>query len=278
MKKQRWIFYGVECKICKSKEVFMRKIAVLTALVAFFFPLRAFDGMKYFEKRNSFKDRKEAVKNIDLAIAAFKAEYEIKKTDRAINGLAKSVDFKYYFLDNGTKREKTEMFKAIIADVEFYMKNNEPTPDIAYAGMVAWGRYGEVIDKMQAALDGVADKVRFYGELLRRLDPSYFSYAADVGLGRLHYKAPNIIFVLAWPDKRKSKQYLENALKNVPKHFTARYYLAETLWELGEKDAAKKMFLEVISEAPRQEFYYEDLFAKGECEKRAEALGIKKRD
>ncbi len=254
----------------------MRKIFILPVLFLLCISLAASDGVKLFEKRNSFKDREAALKNIDAAIEVFRKEYETSKTDLAICNLTKAVDFKFYFLDTGTKEEKRDAFKMLTGDVEAYIKENKPTPEIAYAGLVTWGRYGDVIDKIQAAMDGVADKVKFYGELLNKLDPSYYSHAADVGLGRLHYKAPNIIFVLTWPDKKKSKVYLESALKDVPRHFTARYYLCDTLWELGYKAEAEKLFLEVINDTPRKEFYYEDLFAQGECRKRAEELGIGK--
>ena len=40
------------------------------------------------------------------------------------------------------------------------------------------------------------------------------------------------------------------------------------------KAEAEKLFLEVINDTPRKEFYYEDLFAQNECRKRAEELGI----
>lgn len=252
----------------------MRKTAVVC--LAFFLAasLQASDGDKYFEKRNSYKDRQEAVKNIDLAIADYRADYEKFKSAASLAGLAKAVDFRFYFLDMGTREEKRDAFKAMIDNIEEFMNNNDPVPDIAYAGMVAWGRYGDNIDKIQAAMDGVADKVKFYGELLNKLDSTYFSHAADVGLGRLHYKAPNIIFVLTWPDKKKSRQYLESAIKDVPRHFTARFYLADTMWELGEKDEAKRIFLEVINDTPRKEFYHEDVFAQSECSKRAKELGI----
>lgn len=252
----------------------MKTLTTLLAVLFVFSSLQASDGGKYFEKRNSYIDRQEAIKNIDLAISAYRAEYVKSKAASSLAGIAKSVDFRFYFLDLGSREEKRDAFKAMIDNIEEFMKDNTPTADAAYAGMVAWGRYGDNIDKIQAAMDGVADKVKFYAELLNKLDSTYFSHAADVGLGRLHYKAPNIIFVLTWPDKKKSREYLESAIKDVPRHFTARYYLADTLWELGGKEEAKRLFLEVINDTPRKEFYHEDVFAQGECAKRAKELGI----
>jgi len=61
-----------------------------------------------------------------------------------------------------------------------------------------------------------ANEIKKYCEKIYNENPSFEDYDAGAILGRIHYLAPNIIFLLPWPDKALSKKYLEEALANNP--------------------------------------------------------------
>ncbi|MCX7871599.1 MAG: hypothetical protein N2485_08580, partial [bacterium] len=89
--------------------------------------------------------------------------------------------------------------------------------------------------------------IKDYAEKLLKLDESFENHSAYIILGRLHYKAPNIIFLLTWPDKKKSKEYLEKYLEKEPGSLTGMYFLADTLWELGEKEKANELYKSILN-------------------------------
>jgi tetratricopeptide (TPR) repeat protein len=236
---------------------------------------KAGDG--YFAKRNSITDTAAAMATADSAIDAFLGAYEMKGTDDILYKYVKAVDFKYHVLKSGTEEERKNAFKNTLAMIDAYCASNTNCAQsikINYSYMAMWGRYGDLLDVMAAAGEGIAGKIKDYGERIYNADKAFKDYAASFALGRLHYKAPNIIFILTWPDKNKSKEYLEEFVKNNPGSITGKVYLADTLWELGRQDEAKKLFNEAMQMKPRKEEFFEDMWGREKCAARMKELGL----
>jgi hypothetical protein len=78
-------------------------------------------------------------------------------------------------------------------------------------------------------------------EAVLKIDESYQSYSAYLGLGRLHLKAPRVF----GGDTSKAIEYLEKGVKLSPNNSLMRYYLAEA-FESDNRDAEAKKQIETI--------------------------------
>ena len=54
---------------------------------------------------------------------------------------------------------------------------------------------------------------------------------------------------------------------------TGKFFLAETLWETGEKDRARKILKELSSEAPRLKEYFKDSGIIEDAKKKIKEIG-----
>ena len=131
---------------------------------------------------------------------------------------------------------------------------------------ILWGVWGEAYGTFAAAREGVAGKIREHSEKVIEIDPDYKQGAGYRVLGRLHFKAPKIPFILGWPSKKKAVEYLEKAYKISPDHIMTTQYLAEALWERGQKDRAVELMNRVIT-MDRSVGLVEDAVAKKSAKK-----------
>ena len=238
----------------------------------------AAEGDKYYKKRNDSKDRAAAIKTIDKAIENYRKAVDKKPSYSLYYKLALATEFKFHYLLEGenTHQLKWDAYKSLVDEMEKYCEENGKCADSAqmqYALAIVWGRFGELMNPMEAASSGLAGKMKGYAERIIEIDPSFKDYAAYASLGRLHFKAPNIIFILTWPDKKKSKEYLEVYFEKNPDSLLAKHFLADTLWDVDEKERSKKLFLEVINSKPGKE-YFNDLRVINDCKEAAKEKGI----
>ncbi len=227
----------------------------------------------YYSGAKALKDRGRALKFINRAVENYKKAVKTAPSPEIISSYAGAVDFKYSYIavTFASDSEKKAEFKKVIKEAEKYCAENpgcENEPGINYAAAIAWGRYGEIINGWEAATEGVADRIKKAAEKLLEADESYNNYIALATLGRMHYKAPNIVFVLTWPDKNKSKQYLERYLEKNPGSPTAILFFADTLKSLGEEKRALKLYKKAAFMEPRENEYFHDLGAIKEARKK----------
>lgn len=229
-------------------------------------------GDFYYNQRNKITITAKAIENINKAIDFYQKALEQKQDAIAFYKITKAIDFKYNFLTVGDeyREEKFDTLKSLIERINIFCNKNNcnDSKHIVYSKAILIGRLGELMNIMDAASGGIAEKIKNYSERLMQLDEKFENYAAYLILGRLHYKAPNIIFILTWPDKKKSKEYLEKYLEKEADSLTGIYFLADTLWEIGEKEKAKELYDKVINSKPRKDFYYEDKQAQEEVIKK----------
>jgi len=264
------------------------KTGILAALAVLFAPVfcagaggdgvEAFkkDAAALFESRNRLTAPAQAVINADKCLNISRKVLDLEPSCENLYSYARAIDFRFYYLDS-SREESKKAYREGMAMAEAFCASNTccaSSPHAIYALMTFTGRYSELIDLMEAATSGYAGKIRQLAETLYAEAPEFNSRAAAYTLGRLHYKAPNIIFILTWPDKKLSKKYLEEFLEKNPDSVSGRMFLADTLWELGEKDRAAALYREAANTKPRPSEYFEDVKAIEECRARMKELGI----
>jgi len=191
-----------------------------------------------------------SVKNISMALKAYLKAYDAKNPGPELT--ARIMDAEYFYATYAEKspgKEKEALSKAL----EIGQKALDKYPDdvaVNYWMAGCWGRWGEVNGIMASARKGVADKVKMYAEKTIKLDPAYAEAGGYRTLGRLHYKAPWIPFILSWPSKKESVRYLQMAVKDAPENTTNRLFYGESLAEVGKTaDALKNLNFVANAEA-----------------------------
>ena len=97
-----------------------------------------------------------------------------------------------------------------------------------------------------------------------KLDPAFQQGSADRALGRWYYKVPGLF---GGSDKR-SEEHLRKSLTYNPQSSASLYFLAETLVDEGQKDAARAELKKVLDAPLDPDWVPEDR----EFKKKAEAL------
>lgn len=232
-------------------------------------------GDKYYLLRNTITQTAAALVNINLAIGPYRKAFEADKSNpAALFDYFMAADFKYTYLE-APVREQKDFYDAFIKEIGPFGEKLSGTKEYNCVMALAWGRKGEMTaNVMEAANEGVADKVKNYAEALYGIDRAFDGYVAGIILGRLHYKAPNIIFILTWPDKNKSKVYLEEYLKANPGSLDGKIFLADTIWDIGDREIAKKLYREVMASKPAVNGWFRDSRAISLCADRMKELQI----
>ncbi|PKL92883.1 MAG: hypothetical protein CVV21_00640 [Candidatus Goldiibacteriota bacterium HGW-Goldbacteria-1] len=263
-----------------------RTIIVLTVMILLFVsdvqakdtavnPVSQADAI--LAKINSVTDVKEAVKLLDSADALYKKAVEPAGKDGVPENvyyqLAKCANYKYHHMDIGTVDEKKKAYADVIALIEKSGLDPEKSEVYNYCLGLMWARKGDISDLFESASNGIADKIKKYSEKTIALDGPN-KPAALIVLGRLHWKAPNIPFVITWPDKNKAKKLLQEALALEDTNI-AKLFLADAMNDTGEKEKAAVLFKEVLAAPVSAELYWQDVKTKKMCETRIKELGIK---
>lgn len=231
---------------------------------------------KLYAERNSVTDTAAALENADKIIAAHKKVFESTPSDITLYKYVLAVDFKYSNLV-ADKELRKKAYKDMTAVLDKFCEGNTLCASsnyIAYSNMAMWGRYGDLIDLMEAATSGIAGKIKNNAEKIYASDKTFKGWAASYALGRMHYKAPNIVFIMTWPDKNLSKKYLEEFTAANRDDILGKVYLADTLWDLGDREKATALYREAVNMKPRASDYFEDTGDHEAAVARAKEQGI----
>jgi hypothetical protein len=111
-----------------------------------------------------------------------------------------------------------------------------------YVYAIALGEYATTIGAMQAVLDRVVGKIESAATRAYEIDRDFYHGAPGTVLGRF-------FFMLPWPkrDLARSRRYLEEVVARHPHSLIARDYLADTYYELGEREKAREQLLFVLA-------------------------------
>jgi hypothetical protein len=103
------------------------------------------------------------------------------------------------------------------------------------------GNYSEGVGILTALSQGLEGKFRDRLQAALRIDKDYLDGMPQVVWGRYFYKLP-------WPkrDVDQSVKVLSEAMESHPNNMRARLYLADSLWDNGKKDEAKRLVQDVL--------------------------------
>lgn len=125
--------------------------------------------------------------------------------------------------------------------------------------MANLGRWGQAISVLKAHEKGVLGEVKTITEDLIQSNNNFDEAGAKRILGAIHFKAPNIPFVLTWPSEDIALELLKAAYGAAPKNFGNGRLYAEALIKNGNDSKAKALLEELINRAPRKDHLLEDL-------------------
>lgn len=233
------------------------------------------EGDRYFTASKTTLLAYKSIKDVNSAIASYDAALGAGKINPAI--MVKYVnasDFKHrYFTKKPSDKKKA--YEKLIKQFESADKKLSKTAEYNYVMALLWGRRGEITqDVMDNSNKDVAEKIKFYGEELYRIDKNYSGAFACKILGRLHYMSPNIPVFFGWPDKNKSKSYLTEFLKANPTDTEGGMFLADTMWEMGDTKGAKELYIKTAAFVPDKENRYYDKASVKANKKRMKKLKI----
>jgi tetratricopeptide (TPR) repeat protein len=111
-----------------------------------------------------------------------------------------------------------------------------------YFYAISVGESSPTIGIMQAVTDGIAGKFETAATRAYEIDRDYYHGAPPTVLGRYY-------FMLPWPkrDLELSRRYLEEAVARHPNALIARDYLAETYYELDQREKAREQLAFVLN-------------------------------
>jgi hypothetical protein len=111
-----------------------------------------------------------------------------------------------------------------------------------YLFAISAGEYANTIGAAQALVEGLAGKVESAALRAYAIDRDYSNGAPGTVLGRYY-------FMLPWPmrDLDRSRRYLEEVVARHPGALIARDYLADTYYELGEREQARAQLTFVLA-------------------------------
>lgn len=143
-------------------------------------------------------------------------------------------------------------------------------PDAApvyFWAAVAWGEWGLLAGRYQAAKAGAATRVRDYSATVIALDPGFEEGGGYRILGRLHHRAPRLPYVTGWVSRTEAVRNLRLAVNVAPRNFVNRHFLAEALADQGAagKREAVRIEREILADAPSPGRLVEDLAIQAEA-------------
>lgn len=111
-----------------------------------------------------------------------------------------------------------------------------------YHAAIGIGLYAEGVGILTALSQGLEGKFKSRIQAALRIDKNFEQGGPQVVWGRFFYKLP-------WPkrDLDLSAKVLTEAVREHPKNLRAKYYLAETLLENGNKAGARRLIDEVMA-------------------------------
>jgi len=202
--------------------------------------------------------------NIDNALALYTEAFEQlsgAEKEEACWKLIQACYFKGQFAERESDEKKKVFDMGKNAGAEGLEEFPESVGINAWMAII-WGVWGEENGILQSARQGVAGKVRSHCEKVIELDENFQDATGYRVLGRLHFKAPRIPLILGWPSKEQAVEYLERAYQLSPSNLNTIQYLAEALYERGQKDRAKELLRGLLATNETVLGVVEDAFNK----------------
>jgi hypothetical protein len=125
---------------------------------------------------------------------------------------------------------------------------------------VAWGEWAMMRGPLTAVRTGAAGRIRDLAQTVIDVDPSFERGGGYRILGRLHDRAPRIIFLTGWISRTKGIALLERSLAADPANSISLIFLAEALQDHapGRRDEARRLLQACAQLVPRPDYAVED--------------------
>jgi hypothetical protein len=125
---------------------------------------------------------------------------------------------------------------------------------------VAWGEWAMMRGPLTAVRTGAAGRIRDLAQTVIDVDPGFERGGGYRILGRLHDRAPRIIFFTGWISRAKGIALLERALAEDPANSISQIFLAEALQDHAPKrrEEARRLLQACAQSVPRPEYAVED--------------------
>jgi hypothetical protein len=203
------------------------------------------------------------------AIAAYSSAAGRAPEDASVRWkLARALYFQgtYTGLDAKGQRDAFARGKAAAEEALAILKrrralskeNPDAAPSLFWAA-VDWGQWGLATNKVDAATNGVARRVRDYCLALIELDPSFEEGGGYRILGRLHDSAPKIPLVTGWVSRAEGIRNLELAVGVAPENLVNLQFLAEAKARAGDVAKARALEERVVAGTPSPDHLVEEL-------------------
>ncbi len=234
---------------------------------------------RIFSRLNNVRDFKFARKIVGKAVYYYKKALALDRhNEKLTHKYIKAVNMRYNLLiPTGEKPDiKKKIYSDTLKMLESIYPSMENSAYISYDMSFILIQLLEFYNPFEAI--SAVNRIKKHAEKVCKKNPSFENYDAMAVLGRIHYLAPNIPFILTWPDKKKSKKYLEKVHANNPSSRLIKFFLADTLYELGgaDRERAIMYYRDAAGTEPRHDInYFRDLKIKKECGDRMRQLGIK---
>jgi hypothetical protein len=152
----------------------------------------------------------------------------------------------------------------------------EKEPDAAatfYWSAACRGQWALSVGKLDAAREGVAERIRDDAATVIELDPKFEDAGGYRIMGRLHDQAPDIPFLTGWVSKDEAVRNLRLAVSAYPRSFANRHFLAEALLHAGGDGIPEAIKIEesVVADAPSPQHLVEDLTVQDQARANLEA-------
>lgn len=124
---------------------------------------------------------------------------------------------------------------------------------------VDWGQWALATNKLEAARQGAASRVRDYCLALIDLAPAFEEGGAYRILGRLHDRAPRIPLFTGWVSRSEGLRYLRLAVDASPQNLVNLQFLAEAVAQAGDRAEARRLEEVVLAATPQPGHLVEEL-------------------
>lgn len=249
----------------------MRLLLILSSIITITsYAQSSFEkGIDFYRKRAENADNLTAdPKNIDSAIYYFsKALIEDNlNEEKNASYLIRSYYYKGAFTRLNNEERKVLYNNGKVLGEEMLIKYPESAAIITWY-MTCLGKWAETYGKINAAREGVVDKLKGYCEKLIKIDPLYGNGSGYRIFGAIHYEAPYIPFFLTWPSNNEAVKLLTKAYAISKEEPSNNYYLAQALYKDNQKEEAIQMLRQIVTTAPRQSELIEDKYYIQEAKK-----------
>lgn len=194
---------------------------------------------------------------IDQAISNYELALNQNPNEVLIISLLKSYYFKGSFTELSVAEKKLCFEKGTTLGSK-YLSTYPKSVGIKYWQACLLGKWASVYGAINAAKEGIAEKIKSLGEEVIAIDPNYNDAGGYELVGLVHFYSPHIPLILTWPSNKIAIDNLQIAVTHSPTMANLFSY-AKALDKQGNTATAILLLQKIKQMQPRKEKLIEDL-------------------